>query len=86
MSEALPPAVLTARVLPTLMSFARDPVPNVRFNVAKALTNLATRGKIEPAAAASLVRPALASLAADADDDVRFYACEAAAVLSGTAH
>lgn len=65
-------------MLPTILSFTRDPVANLRFNVAKSLERLAPR--LEPAIVAGVVRPALVALAADADADVRFYAARALSV------
>lgn len=76
-AEALPPPSCTSRLLPALVAFARDPVPNVRFNVAKALARLAKAGKIEPAALAASVRPCCATLLQDADNDVRREAATA---------
>ena len=80
-AEAFPPALLTSRLLPAILAFARDPVPNVRFNLAKALQRLATLGVLDTAAAAR-IRPILTALAADTDDDVRFYAGKASAALT----
>jgi serine/threonine-protein phosphatase 2A regulatory subunit A len=57
-------------------------VPNVRFNVAKALDRLVRSKAVEPAALASSVRPTLSALAADSDADVRYYATRALSALS----
>ena len=40
-AEALPRPVVTASLLPVLTRLATDPVPNVRFNVAKLLVVMA---------------------------------------------
>ena len=64
--------MLSSRILPALIALARDPVPNVRFNAAKALTVVAAR--LEPSLAATTVAPTLSALLADKDTDVRFFA------------
>ena len=70
----------SARVLAAIVGFCKDPVPNIRFNAAKALARLSANGKLDAAAAAG-VRPALTLLTKDPDDDVRFFAEKAVAVL-----
>ena len=68
----LPLPLLTSRVIPALTTLARDPVPNVRFNAAKALGAVAAR--LEPGQAAVGVAPTLSTLMGDKDTDVRFFA------------
>ncbi len=67
-------------MLPAITAQARDPVPNIRFNVAKALQRLAKR--VEPAAVAGSLKPTLAALTADPDADVRYFAGKALASLA----
>lgn len=61
------------QLLPVLLSFSSDPVPNLRFNLAKALEQLVPH-VADPAAVAGPIRGVLAVLLGDRDDDVRFYA------------
>lgn len=69
-------------VLPFLLSFAEDNVPNIRFNVAKALLLLAQTlvAKSTPNASAlvqSSILPVLEKHVEDVDVDVRFYVGDA---------
>jgi len=75
--EVVGPAALSSRMLPSILSYSRDPVPNLRFNVAKSLERLAP--KIDAAVAAAVVKPALQALTTDPDADVRYYAAKALA-------
>lgn len=56
-------------------SNTQDPVPNIRFNVAKTLE--AIGGKVDAAALANTVKPCLQALQQDADSDVVFFATRA---------
>lgn len=63
-----------------LLSFEHDRVPNLRFNLAKALERLAPR--LDAATLTTVVRPKLQALmVADDDADVRFYASRALAAM-----
>ena len=62
-----------------LLSFTTDPVPNLRFNLAKALELLVPLVS-DPTVAAGAIRSSLTTLLGDRDDDVRFYARRALAV------
>lgn len=71
------------RILPTLTKLVNDPIPNIRFNVAKSYEVLAgvlkgAAGSDDaaagPALLASEIRPQLEKLAQDGDVDVRFFA------------
>ena len=73
------------QLLPVLLSFASDPVPNLRFNLAKALERLLPSIADPATTVASLVRPVLTSLTGDKDEDVRFYARKALAACPGEA-
>ena len=63
-----------------LLQLAGDPIPNIRFNVAKALENIATSFG-DTAVGRELVQtkiaPALVALKNDQDADVRFFATRA---------
>lgn len=88
---------LQVQLLTVLLSYAVDPVPNIRFNLAKALERLApalaplSEGAAPDAAAPgpvvgdALIRPALVGLTADRDEDVRFYSRKALAAFPAAA-
>ena len=78
LGEAIGPAVLSSRLLPAITALSRDSVPNIRFNVARALQMLISTAKVsEQASVRSLVRPCLTTLSGDSDADVRYYAQKA---------
>lgn len=76
---AVSQATLQSAVLPFLLQFALDPVPNIRFNLAKALTVLAPR--LDATTKAGDLRRILDGLAQDAQQDVQYYAIKALAAL-----
>ena len=56
-------------------------MPNVKFNAAKILQQLAVLS--DPPAISQTIRPCLAELSTDKDSDVRFFAQNALAVCGG---
>ncbi|KAH9155114.1 hypothetical protein AeRB84_002894 [Aphanomyces euteiches] len=66
---------LQASVLPLVLELASDPVPNIRFNVAKTLETLVLQ--LDDQAKATLVTPCLQTLVADSDGDVQYFASRA---------
>jgi serine/threonine-protein phosphatase 2A regulatory subunit A len=77
MAPALDVDVIRSSVLATIIALASDRIPNIRFNVAKALEVLAASlagqaGGKELVAEGIL--PSLEKLRADTDADVRFFA------------
>ncbi|KND03739.1 protein phosphatase 2A structural subunit TPD3 [Spizellomyces punctatus DAOM BR117] len=63
-------------ILPTIGNLANDPIPNIRFNVAKSLEQiipLARKANLSTAVN-DQIKPALAKLAEDSDVDVRYFA------------
>lgn len=64
-------------MLPALVDAAKDPVPNVKFNVAKNLQKLMQQSVLEKNAVSEVVQPTLKTLCEDADADVRFFASQA---------
>lgn len=62
-------------IVPVLLKSCKDPVPNVRFCVAKLLKKIAS--KIDPATLNSKVKPTLTEMGSDPDKDVRFFAKQA---------
>lgn len=65
-----------AWLLPCTMCL-QDRTPNVRFNAAKVMQQLATVS--DGPAILHTIKPCLVELSADGDADVRFYAAAAAA-------
>jgi serine/threonine-protein phosphatase 2A regulatory subunit A len=71
-------AMVIESLFPILLSMTDDPVPNVRFTVAKILSEVAPAYSSEKALAAKM-QVELAKLATDFDRDVRFFAEKAIA-------
>ncbi|ORX54629.1 ARM repeat-containing protein [Hesseltinella vesiculosa] len=77
MSSNLSPEIIKEDVLPTVLQLVEDPIPNVRFNVAKCLEILTPILRNDPSTevlATSQVKPALQKLNDDTDTDVRWFA------------
>lgn len=90
MAPALDVEVIKGPVLNTILGLIDDPIPNIRFNVAKALRTLASTVAGQPGGkemTRDRVLPGLAKLREDTDADVRYFAeeamADAAAVASG---
>ncbi|ETV93220.1 hypothetical protein H310_12816 [Aphanomyces invadans] len=66
-------------ILPLVLQLASDPVPNIRFNVAKALETMS--GQLDSAAKEAHVVPALHTLTNDPDGDVQYFAGRALHLL-----
>jgi serine/threonine-protein phosphatase 2A regulatory subunit A len=97
MAPALDMDVIRSEVLAVVLSLAEDRIPNIRFNVAKALevlalslstsasTSSSTSADVE--GAIELIRngiePALRGLMGDKDADVRFFAEKGNGVVEG---
>lgn len=74
MSQAVPPEALKEQLLPALVTLGKDPIPNIRFNVAKSLETLAPI--LKPKQISTIndqVKPLLSKLKDDKDIDVRFF-------------
>ncbi|RTG84928.1 serine/threonine-protein phosphatase 2A regulatory subunit A [Schistosoma bovis] len=69
-------------LLPTVLSMHTDNVPNVRFKVAQALSNLGSQ--LEEKNIENEIKSCLTRLAEDSDTDVKFYAYEAMDTLKIT--
>ena len=78
-AEVLTPATLREVLLPFVLRFATDPVPNIRFNLAKALERLAA--SMDEPTKRGAVKAVLDTLTTDAEADVRYYAMRALAAL-----
>jgi serine/threonine-protein phosphatase 2A regulatory subunit A len=82
MSSALNQETLKDTVLPSLITLSKDAVPNIRFNVAKAMEVIVpTLKKTKQAGlVGEIIKPALTKMAEDTDPDVRYYAGKALSV------
>lgn len=80
MAPSLNAQVIIDSVLETVVPMVHDPIPNIRFNVAKSfevlakVLNQSAEGK---AAIQNKVLPGLEKLKEDQDADVRFFAQKA---------
>jgi serine/threonine-protein phosphatase 2A regulatory subunit A len=80
MAPSLSVDVIQDSVLPTLLQLAVDPIPNIRFNVAKSLEVIVMTLKQTPEGQAickEKIVPALQGLMGDSDADVRYFASRA---------
>ena len=71
--------LLLDTMLPIVLQMGTDPVPNIRFNVAKTLQLLLPL--LDATFTQQRVKPCLQSLLEDADQDVRFFAGQALAAV-----
>jgi len=71
--------VIHNSMLPLVIRMADDPVPNIRFNVAKTLHTLIKH--LDPNVVQTKVQPCLAKLYEDKDKDVKFYAAQARSAI-----
>lgn len=81
-APTLSPESLQGSVLQTILALVDDPIPNIRFNVAKSLEVLATSliskgGAAGEEVAKRTIVPAVETLKQDADADVRYFADKA---------
>ncbi|EIE84536.1 hypothetical protein RO3G_09246 [Rhizopus delemar RA 99-880] len=77
MAVSLTPEIIRDKVLPTVIGLVEDPIPNVRFNVAKSLEVLTPILKQNPDTAqlvSTKVNEALQKLSQDSDVDVKWFA------------
>ncbi|CAG8503799.1 11723_t:CDS:10 [Diversispora eburnea] len=84
MAPAVTPEVIRDHILPIVNTLVSDPIPNIRFNVAKSYEVLIPVLKQNPETGVLLetqVKPALDKLREDSDADVKYFAEKA--LLSG---
>ncbi|CAG8697150.1 9834_t:CDS:2, partial [Acaulospora colombiana] len=77
MAPAVTPEVIRDHILPTVNNLVSDPIPNIRFNVAKSYEVLIPVLKRSPETGVLLetqVKPALDKLREDSDADVKYFA------------
>jgi len=69
-------------IIPTIANLANDPIPNIRFNVAKSFEQLIPLMKTPQLQKAKeeIVKPTLMKLRDDTDNDVKFFANRALSV------
>mmetsp|Transcript_20349 Transcript_20349/g.42839 ORF Transcript_20349/g.42839 Transcript_20349/m.42839 type:complete len:103 (-) Transcript_20349:221-529(-) len=72
LSKSLSPIMVHQHVLPVVINLSTDPVPNIRFNVAKTLQSLATQ--VDAPVVSSDIQPCLSSMIGDDDRDVKYFA------------
>merc|ERR1711964_716057 len=72
LAVACGPDIVARDLLPLVLKLGDDPVPNIRFNVAKALSNMAPL--LEAGLVSAKIVPVLRKLAGDSDVDVQFFA------------
>ena len=65
-------------IVPILLKSSKDPVPNVRFCVAKLFKKIIT--KIDSQSLMTKIKPRLAEMTTDSDKEVQFFAKGALAV------
>jgi len=77
---ALSVEIIRSDIIGHLLELTKDPIPNIRFNVAKALEVAATSFGSTPEGRALIqeqVAPILQTLKNDVDVDVRYFASRA---------
>lgn len=73
-SEKCTPVICRECCLPTLLLLATDPIPNIRFNVAKALGSIAESFKNAGLKwADESIKPVLVRMRDDTDEDVKYF-------------
>jgi serine/threonine-protein phosphatase 2A regulatory subunit A len=77
-AESIRNQKLTEHMLPIVVGMLTDPVPNIRFNVAKTLEVILKTRIVSPSAIKATIEPALMTLMRDVDQDVRYFAQRAA--------
>eukprot|EP00698_Gefionella_okellyi_P022941 TRINITY_DN7702_c0_g1_i1.p1 TRINITY_DN7702_c0_g1~~TRINITY_DN7702_c0_g1_i1.p1 ORF type:complete len:580 (+),score=173.37 TRINITY_DN7702_c0_g1_i1:126-1865(+) len=75
LTPVLPQEVVQSTLLPLILRLANDPVPNIRFNVAKTLKVVIAR--VDALITARQIKPVLQTMSGDSDRDVSYYAVQA---------
>ena len=78
LNHVLSPDTVEASLVPAVLILAKDPVANVRFNVAKTL------GRVGPklsSSSAGKIKETLLSLSKDPDSDCKYYAAQALSAM-----
>ena len=72
LAAVVQPDAVSSTMLPLVLQMSADPVPNVRFNAAKTLRQLAPL--LDSVTVHERVKPCLSSLSDDHDSDVSYFA------------
>jgi serine/threonine-protein phosphatase 2A regulatory subunit A len=81
LAPVMPIDLVKDSFLSTTLALCNDPIPNIRFNAAKALEAIVPGVAAQaPAVAEEKIRPMLGKMVQDADQEVRYYAGRAVAV------
>ncbi|KAJ3337307.1 protein phosphatase 2, regulatory subunit A [Gonapodya sp. JEL0774] len=83
LAQSVTPEVVKDLIVPTVITLSGDPIPNIRFNVAKSfekLTPILRKPEMGPQILEQ-VRATLTKLSEDLDVDVRFFAAKALSAL-----
>jgi serine/threonine-protein phosphatase 2A regulatory subunit A len=75
LAPCVPPEVIVEKMLPVCLAMSKDPVPNIRFNVAKTLETIVEF--VDPKVIQEQIKPCLNALQEDRDTDVKFFATQA---------
>ena len=84
MTEVANAEVIKDFIIPTCTRLASDPVPNIRFNVAKTFAIVITTVKKLDNSGKGIneqIKSSLAKLSEDTDADVRFYSQKALSMI-----
>lgn len=79
LAHASTPDVLKDSIVPTITILGKDPIPNIRFNVAKSLETMIPvlrKQNLSPLID-EIVKPLLVKMKDDTDADVRYFALKA---------
>jgi|LauGreDrversion4_2_1035121.scaffolds.fasta_scaffold355762_1 serine/threonine-protein phosphatase 2A regulatory subunit A len=63
---------VNSSVVPIFVKAMKDPIPNVRFTVAKILKTI--KSQLDPSIVSSTIVPGLKEMTSDSDRDVQYYA------------
>ena len=83
LAETKKPDLVQGRLPGLVFKMAEDPVPNVRFNVAKTLQRMFACGALDNAELLERAREVLDKLTDDADADVRYFGARAVESIEG---
>lgn len=85
---SLSPEIVLTEIIEPLIHLAADPIPNIRFNVAKSFEVIGTAFGSSSPEAKTLIQgivPVLEKLRNDTDADVRYFASHALEKVEGKA-
>jgi serine/threonine-protein phosphatase 2A regulatory subunit A len=72
MTPAVSPEVVTQQIVPLALTMAVDPIPNIRFNVAKLFGKIQKFVDVQDGN--EKIKPVLKKMTEDEDVDVRYFA------------